>query len=198
MQSKSLPSRQLAAALGYIALSCMDRLTVYGMADTLNPILSPTRGKAKVITYLRSLEEMETYGQDTDFSSCVRAFDARHRKKGVVLVISDFLYPGGFEDGLKRLSGVGHDVYCLQLHDSNDLSCDWKGDVDIECVETGQTEKLTVSRKEARLYERYMNEWNESLRKECARRGIGLASTTDDVPFDQVIQGILRKGGLVS
>ena len=198
MESKSLPARQLAAALGYIALSCMDRLTVYGMAETLKPILSPTRGKAKVTTYLRSLENLETFGEDTDFTSCAREFDVRHRKKGVVLVISDFLYPHGFDDGLKRLSGMGHDVYCLQLHDQNDLKCDWKGDVDVECVETGKTEKLTVSSKEARKYEQYMEEWNESLRKECARLGIGLASTTDKVPFDQIIQGILRKGGLVA
>ena len=198
MLSKSLSSRQLAAALGYIALNCMDRLTVYGMADVLQSVLSPTRGRAKIRTYLRSLENIETYGKDTDFSACVREFDARHRKKGVVLVISDFLFPAGFDDGLKRLSGIGHDVYCLQLHDQNDLSCDWKGDVDVECVETGQTEKLTVSRKEVQKYERYMTEWNESLRKECARRGIGLASTTDEVPFDQVVQSILRKGGLVS
>ena len=166
--------------------------------STLKPILSPTRGKAKVTTYLRSLENMETYGKDTDFASCAREFDARHRKKGVVLVISDFLFPAGFDNGLKRLSGIGHDVYCLQLHDKKDLTCDWKGDVDVECVETGQTEKLTVSRKEVKKYEQYMEEWNESLRKECARRGIGLASTTNEVPFDQVIQGILRKGGLVA
>ena len=65
-------------------------------------------------------------------------------------------------------------------------------------METGQTEKLTVSRKEVRKYEQYMTEWNDSLKKACARRGIGLASTTDDIPFDRVVQDILRKGGLVA
>ncbi|MFT7302918.1 MAG: hypothetical protein ACI8UZ_001756, partial [Akkermansiaceae bacterium] len=30
------------------------------------------------------------------------------------------------------------------------------------------------------------------------RRGIGYATTTDDIPFEDVVQGILRRGGLVA
>lgn len=198
MGSKFLPAKKLVAAMGYIALNCLDRLTVYGMADKLSPIQNPTRGKAKVLSFLRSLEEQETLGSDTDFTACVREFEVRHRKKGVVLVISDFLFPGGFEDGLKRLSGLGHDVYCLQMHAKSDLSCDWKGDVEIDCVETHQKERITVTRKEIQRYEEIMAEWNAALKKECARRGIGYASTTDDIPFEDVVQGILRRGGLVA
>ena len=198
MESKFLPARKLAAAMGYIALNCLDRLTVYGMADGLKPLMEPSRGKAKVMPFLRNLEMAETFGRDTDFSACAKEFSVRHRKKGVVLVVSDFLFPGGFEDGLKRLSGQGHDVYCLQLHSQDDLSCDWKGDVLIECVETKNHEQVTVTKKEAKAYEQAMEEWNAALKKECARRGIGLASTTDDIPFEDVVQGILRKGGLVA
>ncbi len=198
MASKFLPAKKLIAAMGYIALNCLDRLTVYGMADKLHSIQDPTRGKAKVLSFLRGLEAAETQGTDTDFTACVKEFEVRHRKKGVVLVISDFLFSGGFEDGLKRLSGIGHDVYCLQVHAKDDLTCDWKGDVEIDCVETHQRERITVTRKEIQKYEEIMAEWNASLKKECARRGIGYASTTDDIPFDEVVQTILRKGGLVA
>ena len=197
MATKWETSQQLAAAMGFIALNCLDRLAVYGLADNLQPILEPGRGKGKVMALLRGLEQAQTYGEDTNFSACARAFQARHRKRGVVLVISDFLFPGGYEDGLKRLSSLGHDVFALQIHDSKDLTCDWKGDVEIECVETGTRDRLTVTRKEAQAYEAAMSSWNEGLRKECARRGVGFATTTEKVPFDTVVQGILRKGGLV-
>ena len=197
MATKWETSQQLAAAMGYIALNCLDRLAVYGLADNLRPILEPGRGKGKVMALLRGIEQAQTYGEDTNFSACARAFQARHRKRGVVLVISDFLFPGGYEDGLKRLSSLGHDVFALQIHDSKDLTCDWKGDVEIECIESGSRDRLTVTRKEARAYEAAMMNWNEGLRKECARRGVGFATTTEKVPFDKVVQGILRKGGLV-
>ena len=137
-------------------------------------------------------------GAPANFTSCVKTFTARSRKKGMVIVISDFLFPSGFEDGLKRLRGSGHDIYALQVHDVADLQCDWKGDVEIECVETRAREKVTITKRERTAYVKAISDWNEALRKECARNGIGLASTTNDVPFDEVVQGILRKGGLVA
>jgi uncharacterized protein (DUF58 family) len=197
MESKFLQARQLAAAMGYIALNCLDRLVVHGMADHLQPVIEPSRGKAKILPFLHSLEGAKTFGEDTNFEACAREFAVRHRKKGVVLVISDFLFPGGYESGLKRLSALGHDVFCLQIHDEQDLTCDWKGDVEIECVETHRRERVTITRKEAQRYEAAMKEWNEDLRLECSRRGIGLGVTTNEIPFDEVVQGILRRGGLV-
>jgi len=198
MESKQLIAKQLTAAMGYIGLYCLDRIAIYGMADGLKPILEPGRGKGKVFKMLRALEEAQSFGSDTDFTTCVREFQARHRKKGMVIVVSDFLFPNGFQDGLKRLSGIGHDVFAIQVHDAADLECDWKGDVEIQCVETSKSERVTITRKEVEAYEAAIAQWNEDLKKECARRGIGLAATTNLVPFDEVVQGILRKGGLVA
>jgi hypothetical protein len=135
---------------------------------------------------------------DTNFTACAREFMARHRRKGIVIVISDFLFPAGFEDGLKLLQYNKHDVFCMQVQDDNDTKCDWKGDVELSCVETGQRQRVTITPREARLYEQTVAEWNAGLKKSCARRGIGLASTTPAIPFEQVIQDILRRGGLVA
>ncbi|MDF1751323.1 MAG: DUF58 domain-containing protein [Verrucomicrobiales bacterium] len=198
MASKSLYAKQLAAALGYIALNSLDRLCVYGLADRLNPMLEPCRGRGKVIEFLRSLEAAESFGKDTDFTACAREFQARRKRKGVVIVISDFLFPQGFEEGLKYLQYHRHDVFCVQVQDDNDRSCTWKGDVNLECVETGKNQRVTISPAEARAYEQAVAVWNEDLRKACARHSIGLASTTPDVAFEVVIQEILRRGGLVA
>lgn len=198
MASKFLPAKQLAAGLGYIGLNCLDRVALYGLAERLTPLMEPGRGKGKVFPLLRALEEAQTTGKDTDFTTCVRELQARHRKKGVVIVVSDFLFPSGFEKGLKLLSGLGHDVFAIQIHDTADLQCDWKGDVEIECVETQRRESLTITPREAEAYREAITSWNENLRKHCAHQGIGLATTNETVPFDEVIQGILRKGGLVT
>lgn len=198
MKSKFLFARQLGAALGYIALHMLDQLCVYGLADKLNPLLEKTRGRGKVLPFLRSLGEMQTFGTDTSFTACAREFMARHRRKGIIVVISDFLFPGGFDEGLKLLQYNKHDVFCLQVQDDTDTKCDWKGDVEITCVETNQRQRVTITPREARLYEQAVADWNAGLKKSCARRGIGLASTTPEIPFEHVIQDILRRGGLVA
>lgn len=198
MNSKFLFGRQLAAALGYIALHMLDQLCVYGLADKLNPLTERCRGRGRVLPFLRSLDGAQTFGADTDFTACAREFMVRHRRKGIIVVISDFLFPGGFEDGLKLLQYHRHDVFCLQVQDDTDTTCHWKGDVDLTCIETGQHQRVTITSREARLYEQAVADWNENLRKSCARRGIGLASTTPAIPFEHVIQDILRRGGLVA
>ena len=43
-----------------------------------------------------------------------------------------------------------------------------------------------------------MAEWNEKLRVECARRGIGFTRTLDSEAFDEVIRAILQRGGLAA
>lgn len=198
MKSKFLTARQLAAGIGYIALHMLDQLCVYGLADRLQPILERTRGRGKVLPFLRGLEDATTFGSDTNFTACAREFQARHRRKGIIVVISDFLFPSGFDDGLKFLQWNRHEVFCLQVQDENDTKCDWKGDVELTCVETGQRQRLTITPREAKLYEQAVADWNESLRKCCAKRGIGLASTSPQVPFEAVITDILRRGGLVA
>jgi uncharacterized protein (DUF58 family) len=198
MKSKFLTARQLAAGIGYIALHMLDQLCVYGLSDRLQPILERTRGRGKVLPFLRGLEDATTFGSDTNFTACAREFQARHRRKGIIVVISDFLFPSGFDDGLKFLQWNRHEVFCLQVQDENDTKCDWKGDVELTCVETGQRQRLTITPREAKLYEQAVADWNESLRKCCAKRGIGLASTSPQVPFEAVITDILRRGGLVA
>lgn len=198
MESKFLYARQLAAALGYIALNSLDRLSVYSLSETLHPLLDASRGRGKVLRFLRALEEAETAAGDTRFNACARVFQARHNRRGLVIVLSDFLFPDGFEEGLKYLQYHKHDVYCLQIQDENDTRCDWKGDVELHCVETGQRKRVTISPHEARRYEQAVADWNRQLQHCCARRGIGLAATTPALPFEAVVQEILRRGGLVA
>lgn len=197
MESKFLYARKLAAALGYIALKSLDRLAVYGLADSLVPLLDTCRGSAKTLQFLRSLDETETFGGDTQFTSCSRVFQARHSRRGLVIVLSDFLYPGGFEEGLRYLQFHKHDVYCLQIQDENDTKCSLKGDLELECVETQRRMRVTISPREARRYEQAVADWNERLRSCCARSGIGLTTTSTTPPFEAVIQDLLRRGGLV-
>ncbi len=198
MDTKFLYARKLAAALGYITLKSLDRLVVYSLADELRSLLDSCRGSAKVLAFLRSLEAASTFGVDTRFTNVARVFQARHRRRGLVIVFSDFLFPDGFEEGLRFLQFHGHDVYCLQIQDEGDTRCTWKGDVDLECVETSRRKRVTISPREARQYELAVAEWNESLRQMCARSGIGLAYTTTTPPFESVVQGILCRGGLVA
>ncbi|MEM7782691.1 MAG: DUF58 domain-containing protein [Planctomycetota bacterium] len=198
MVSKFHYAKQLAASLGYIALNCLDRLCVYGLTDKLTPVLTTCRGRGSVMPFLQNLESLQTTTGDSEFNNGCRLFQARHQRRAVVIILSDFLFPSGFDDGLSFLQWHKHDIYCLQVQDQQDTRCDWKGDIELACIETDQRRRVTVTPKEAKLYEQAVESWNQKLAQSCARRGIGLASTTPEISFDLVIQDILRRGGLVA
>lgn len=198
MQSKTLFTRQLAAALSYIALVNMDRLTIYGVGDSLQTILKPSHGKGKIFPMLKSLQDVEIFGDNTNFETAVKTFQSQRKRSGVCVVISDFFIPGGYKKALDLLQWSKHDVFCIQVLDPSELTCGLRGDVDFECCETGRRKKVTVSPEVAARYEAAVKQWNDTLRTECARRKIGLVQTTTETPFEDVVQNILRRGGLVS
>ncbi len=198
LPAKFLLARQLAAALGYIGLHSLDQVVLHAMSDRLHPLMEKTRGRARALPFLSALDTATTFDGTTDFTACAREFQARHRRKGIVVVISDFFFPGGCEEGLKYLQWHKHDVFCLQVQDPSERTCEWKGDVDLTCTETGQHQKVTITAREAAAYAAAVTEWNEELKSMCSRRGIGLVSVTTETTFDEVIQGVLRRGGLVA
>lgn len=198
MRTKLEHAASLAAALGYIALQGLDRVAVYTISDALRVQLEPSHGRGRVMTMLRALERLECTGDDSDFEACCRTLQARHRGRAMVVPISDFLFPGGFETGLSLLRYANHEVFAIQVQDDGDRRCDLRGDIDLVCVETGSHRRVTVTPREKQLYEAAVAQWNEQLRTVCARRAIGLTAISTDVPFDQIISRILRRGGLVA
>ena len=198
MQEKLGQATELAAALGYITLNTHDHLACYALSDTLRPIIEPCRGRGHVFPLLRSLDAIKAQGTNTDFTACARQLHARHQRRGLVLVISDFLFPGGFEEGLNILQWRKHDVFCLQTLAESDLKWDWTGDCDLTCVESSRSRRLTITAADARRYEEAVAQWNDDFVRACKKRGIGMASTLSHEPSDGVIRDILRRGGLLT
>ncbi len=198
MESKFTYARQLAAALAYIALHSMDQVVIYAMSDRLEPILPPTLGRGKSLGMLQALEQATLQDGDSRFNQAVRQLRRRHGKRGMVIPISDFFFPQGYQEGLQFLQWHKHEIFCMQTLDPEELQCHLKGDIELECVETRQRRKITVTGQETRAYEAAMAQWNADLQQFCARQGIGLSRATTDIPFDRIIQNILRRGGLVA
>lgn len=198
MRSKFDYARQLAAALGYIALSGLDQVVIYAIGTELSPILEPAHGRGRILPMLRSLEQTEIQGRDSRFNACCRAFQARHSRRGMMVIVSDFLFPDGFDEGLSFLQWNGHEVFALQVQDQQDLTCAIRGDAELACIETDACQRVTITTAEAAAYEAAVAQWNRDLQRACAKRGIGMAFTTPELPFDDVIQRILRRGGLVA
>lgn len=189
-------ARRLAAALGYIALSNLDRVSVTSFSDTLRAQFPSTRGRGYLFRFFEFFEQLETGGA-TDFTASLRAFAQRAPRAGVAVVISDFLAPGGYETGLKALMARGFEVHIIQLFDRLELRPELVGDLKLVDAETGAAKEVTISDSVLRAYRRNLEGFTAGLRNCCMKYGFAYTMTTTDAPFEELVLKSLRAAGMV-
>ena len=94
-------ARQVAAAIGYVALCGFDRVSVFGFPD--NPddtiyrgALRAVRGRKSALGYFQNLSRLKAKGS-SNFNDALKRGAIQARQAGVAIVLSDFLDPAGYE-----------------------------------------------------------------------------------------------------
>ena len=96
-------ARRIAAALAYIALADLDRVSILAYADKLLDVLPLTRGKDRVLSILKFLENIKTGGASTDLATVAKSLVNRAQRTGLVVIISDLYDQVGFKAGVDLL-----------------------------------------------------------------------------------------------
>ena len=186
-------ARRIAAALCYIGLVHLDKLTILPFGRGLGHESSPGRGKGRIF---RVFEQLETARgrRPTDLRESFKEFAARPRQLGLTVIISDFLDPGGFEAGLKILRTLGHDVFVVHIASERDRDPGAFGEVRFVDVETGELREVEVT---PRLASAYIKAWEAhaaELEHFCGRYDIGYVRADAERPFEDIVLKAFRQG----
>jgi uncharacterized protein (DUF58 family) len=186
-------ARQIAAALCYIGLVHLVRLTILTFARGLAHESSPGRGTGRIFRVFEMLERLEAAGP-TDLRESLKEFASRPRPVGLTVIISDFLASGGFEAGLKILRTLGHDVFAVHVASAADRDPVALGDVRFVDAETGELRDVDVT---PRLADAYVRAWHAhatELEHFCGRYGIGYVRADTERPFEEIVLKAFRQG----
>jgi uncharacterized protein (DUF58 family) len=186
-------ARRLTAALCYIGLAHLDRMTLITFTKGLVQETSPGRGKGRIFRVFEQLEQLEAAG-GTDLRASCKQFAARSRQTGLAVIISDFLEPEGADIGLKILRTLGHDVFAVHIASRADRDPGSLGDVRFVDAETGETRELEVTPKLAAAYAQAWDKHIEELHHFCGRYGIGYVRADVDRPFEEIVLKAFRQG----
>ena len=191
-------ARQMAAALAYVALADLDRISILGYADRIMKELPVTRGKNQILSIMRFLEGLETGGEDTNVGRGVQDFLVRGPRSGLVVVLSDLFDPHGYQKGLDQLRYRRFDAHVIQLHDPQEANPQMLGDVEFVDIETQSARKVTVTEKNLRTYKRLFDEHQASVRTYCKNYGWGCTQSPTNVPFDDLIIHMMRSSAVAA
>jgi len=186
-------ARRLAAALCYIGLVHLDKLTILPFGRGLGREAEAGRGKGRIFKVFDQLERLEAAGP-TDLRESFKEFAARSRQLGLTVIISDFLDPGGFEAGLKILRTLGHDVFVVHIASERDRDPGGFGEVRFVDVETGELREVEVTPRLAAAYTKAFETHAEELERFCGRYDIGYVRANAEAPFEDIVLKTFRQG----
>jgi uncharacterized protein (DUF58 family) len=207
-------AKKIAAALGYIALCNFDTVQVLPLANDddvgahggapesapnerahRRAPLRPVHGKRMALRFFQDIVQLPCEGKTT-LNESLRCQALKARRAGVSILISDFLSPDGYEDGLKHLLARHNDIYTFHILAPEELKPSFLGDWRVVDSETGATTEVSISRGQLKKYQQTVNAFCQRLKEYCTQRGVNYLFTSTDQPFEDLMLKYIRRAGM--
>jgi len=198
-ENKWVYARRVAAALGYVALTSGDRLTVANLQSPISILHSPfgpVRGRGHAVRLFEWLGGVEAGGV-TDLNAGLRAYAVAGGRPGLAVLISDLFSPAGYLEGVTALAARGHEVAVVHVLAPDEVEPPLGGDLRLLDVETGEPQEVTVDGGMRALYRRRLAAWRDEIRAACRARGVRYVPVETDTPFERVVMYELRRVGVL-
>jgi uncharacterized protein (DUF58 family) len=191
-------ARRLAAAIGYLGLASLDRVFIVPFTDSVPRSAADTlrlRGKGKVFRMLDFLESREPEGP-TGLQSALRGFGATKRKRGLAIVLSDLYDADGVVSAMNALRFQKFDPYIVHIISPQEIDPSLLGDVRLLDAESDRYRDVTLTESLLRKYRTTFEEHCDGIERFCRSKEIGYVRCRTDVPFQDTVVHMLRRGKL--
>jgi uncharacterized protein (DUF58 family) len=137
----------LAAAFGLPATRLANRVGAVILGGGEVVTVPPAAGRTRLLALLRRVLATPAWEGEgrTDLAAAVGRLERLARRRAVVVIISDFLCPPGWETALGRL-GARHDLVVAEVVDPRELELPRMGILALVDPETGRSRVVDTSR----------------------------------------------------
>ncbi len=191
-------ARQVTAALAYIALADLDRVSVVAYSQEILGDFPLARGKDRILSLLRFLEDLKPQGTDTNLARVVSGFVMRPQRRGLAIVVSDLFDPTGYERGLDLMRHRTYEPHIIQIHDPAEARPNLLGEIELVDIETETMRKVTITERALREYRRVFDKFQTGVASYGKKYGLGCTQTTNDVNFEDLVLKMMRTAGAVN
>jgi uncharacterized protein (DUF58 family) len=189
-------AKRVAAALAYVGLANLDRVSITSTTDKVLNRMPATRGKARIFKVFRFLKELRPDGQ-TNLEDALKSFVAQNKRRGLVVLASDLYDPHGFERGINVLRYNKFDPFVVHIIDKDEAKPKLAGDVLLYDCETGDEREVTVTAKVLERFEHAYSEYLSDIDRFCSSKQVPYIQADVAVPFDELILRVFRRGGFL-
>jgi uncharacterized protein (DUF58 family) len=189
-------ARRLAAALCYVGLVRHDSIEIHGFSSRLGRRMYSTGGRQRFPGVMDAIGGMEPGGA-TDYLAVVREFIDVYSRRGVAIVVSDFLDDKSCPRALQYLADFGHELMLLQVWSEEDRTPPWAGELEVRDAETGASLKLDFDDRARRRYTAAFDEYCAGIESVALRSGGRYVGFSTAQPIESVVFGeLVRARGI--
>jgi len=188
---------RVAAALGYIGLANFDRVGVVAFADRPVRMLAPLRGRAGVFRLFHFLSEVKPAGR-SNLAAALAEYSLLTRRRGVLVIISDLMFPNGTATGLRMARYHRFEPFVLHLLSDEELAPALSGDLRLVDSETGTAVEVTTDAATITAYAHARDRYFNEIEQTCLREQVEYLRAATSISFDDLVLRYLRAGGLIA
>jgi uncharacterized protein (DUF58 family) len=192
-EMKQSRAKRVAAALAYLMLKQGDKASLSLFSDHLVEHVPPGSTRRHLFQLLRALEKNLVTSCRTDVAHALHELAAQVRKRGRVVVVSDFLGVdvAAMFDALSVFVHRGFEVMLMQILDPDELSLPDVNVARFRDSETGQ--EVQVEPEEIRAaYEREVQGLIDTLSTQSVRRRISYSMHHVGSPYIAAIESYIN------
>lgn len=195
--SKAEQSVKLAAALAYLSVTELNRVSVYVVKGSeVIELIPSTVGKESFFNRVNKFNEIE-FDSQSHISEAILASTVG-MGDGMSVIISDFLTDDDFGMGIDHLVSKKRDVLCIQVLSGEEMNPQLTGKLHLFDSETlDKTFKKNIDRDIIRAYKAALAYSTERIRDFCMSRGVNYMLVKDDEDLGDVLFGRLADEGVV-
>jgi uncharacterized protein (DUF58 family) len=201
-----------AGALGYIALSGLDRVTVTAIGNEQalpeGGYFSPHRGKRQAFPLFTFLESV-MHGSHAEHGNngaqdpvqALRAYAANHGSQamaqpGSLILLSD-LENDGWMEGLRALASRRFEISVLHILAPDEVEPQMSGDLRLVDSEDHSEVEITADYDLLSRYKAGLSAWQEELHRFCTARGMLYIPLQTSLPLEDLLFAWLEKQGVL-
>jgi uncharacterized protein (DUF58 family) len=187
---------QIAAALSYIGIANLDRVGIESFSDSEYSGIEPARGRGHIFRIFRFLEKISSHGL-TNINNAIKSFVTRNKRRGVCIFLTDLYDTETWRDGLSLLRYSHFETFLFHLIDTREFSPPVLGDVRIVDCETDEPMDVTISHGLLDAYREMLELHLKNVEDFSLKNEIVYFCPPIQMPFDELILNVLRKGGII-
>ena len=200
---KAAYSAATAAALGFLAVHNMDKVSLYLMKENVaeNPF-GTIIGKNSFFRAVSVLDNMQ-FSEDTDIEACIMGCPNIGSNNGLTVIVSDFFTESNWKKAVDYLCYKHKQVLLVQVLAPEEVDPAYDGRVnliDSESVDLSDTKnmKIRITPAMRKAYAEALSDLKKDIKTFSSKRGADYVSVCSDTPIERMLFGELLKVGIMS